>query len=141
LYNNFEYRYDGRPEGQHAGGSRRWVTQVGIGREVERRDGGLNAGYERSDGRMKTTIIVRPDEGDPTCPMCNAKLDAATHLPGKAVPKPGDVSVCAGCGELLQFTDRMGLEKMEQEKLAQLSKQDRLVLERASQYFKGKKGN
>jgi hypothetical protein len=45
---------------------------------------------------------------DACCPGCNEKLTGATAFEDGAVPKPGDLSVCAHCGCLLQFTDALG---------------------------------
>jgi hypothetical protein len=39
-----------------------------------------------------------------TCPACQATLDAATDSAGgDAVPKPGDLTICIHCTEVLQF--------------------------------------
>jgi hypothetical protein len=44
------------------------------------------------------------------CPACKKALDAATHFtkPG-ARPKPGDFTVCSGCGEILCFGEGMAV--------------------------------
>lgn len=47
---------------------------------------------------------------DNTCPSCGMFINAATACDaekGYCRPKPGDVSVCGGCGCMLQFTDLM----------------------------------
>lgn len=38
-----------------------------------------------------------------TCPKCGMEREGATGLREKAVPSPGDFSVCIGCAELLRF--------------------------------------
>lgn len=47
------------------------------------------------------------------CPTCKRKLDAAeapTKYGGwKVRPRPGDLSVCLGCGEILEFKEDMQL--------------------------------
>lgn len=48
---------------------------------------------------------------DPTpCPSCDQPLDG--HLgtrPGQAGPKPGDISICVYCAELLVYGDGLRL--------------------------------
>jgi hypothetical protein len=39
------------------------------------------------------------------CPSCGHPLDAASGIDDNAAPSPGDVTICAKCGELLAFTD------------------------------------
>jgi hypothetical protein len=53
-------------------------------------------------GLGKTTRL----EGAPVCPYCGAKCDAATITDADKPyggPRPGDVSVCGYCAELLIF--------------------------------------
>jgi hypothetical protein len=40
------------------------------------------------------------------CPSCSERLDAAS---GTELPRPGDFSVCFECGEVLRFTDALGV--------------------------------
>jgi hypothetical protein len=40
------------------------------------------------------------------CPACGTKLDAASSH-DKISPEPGDISVCAECGEILEFDREM----------------------------------
>lgn len=47
---------------------------------------------------------------DTVCPHCGFKMDAATALEGKVVPKPGDLAVCAGCAKLCQYDDDLALK-------------------------------
>lgn len=43
------------------------------------------------------------------CPACRKALDAATAIDAPtAKPKPGDVSLCFGCGTVLVFTKKLG---------------------------------
>jgi hypothetical protein len=37
------------------------------------------------------------------CPNCDRKLSAASSPKELALPKPGDISVCVYCGELLEY--------------------------------------
>lgn len=45
------------------------------------------------------------------CPACGYKTDAATPVGAAGIrPKPGDASICLGCGQLLFFElDMVGL--------------------------------
>jgi len=45
---------------------------------------------------MKTTDVPLTP-----CPTCGKILECASHT--KREPRPGDLSVCIGCGELLAF--------------------------------------
>ena len=49
-----------------------------------------------------------------TCPSCGAIHNATTASPANpdATPVKGDVTLCAGGGELLQFTDGMQLVRV-----------------------------
>lgn len=58
------------------------------------------------------------------CPICFHELDSATDIVGNDKPKPGDLSVCLYCAELLVFDDALrhvsldengGLESLEPE--------------------------
>ena len=61
------------------------------------------------------------------------RIDAASSLqyPGMR-PKPGDLSVCFGCGEVLQFTKRLRVAKMTAAELAALREDEAAPL-RATQ--------
>ena len=54
---------------------------------------------------MKETIL-----GKDNCPNCGKYVDACSSAFGDHTPKPGDISVCIGCGEALKFKNDMGLE-------------------------------
>lgn len=43
------------------------------------------------------------------CPTCGKVMDAVSGLNHDDAPKPGDWSLCYGCGELLRFTEQLGL--------------------------------
>lgn len=40
-----------------------------------------------------------------TCPACKIEATAASSVQDERVPKPGDYSICAACGELSEFTE------------------------------------
>jgi ribosomal protein S27AE len=46
------------------------------------------------------------------CPKCGYRMDAATAVEGESTPVPDDVSMCARCGELLQFAPDMSLRSL-----------------------------
>ena len=41
----------------------------------------------------------------PFCPNCKAILDGATAVTGIGHPRPGDVTVCSYCAEILVFEE------------------------------------
>lgn len=45
------------------------------------------------------------------CPSCGWKNDAATHPTEDVAPTPGDLSVCLGCQEVMQFDPDLRLVK------------------------------
>jgi hypothetical protein len=46
--------------------------------------------------------------GEPRCPACGAILDGATSVDlDGAMPRPGDVSICAYCASLLVYSDEL----------------------------------
>lgn len=48
------------------------------------------------------------------CPTCSMLMDGATNVqPGeRGSPSPGDVTVCAYCATMLQFTDGLALREL-----------------------------
>jgi hypothetical protein len=56
---------------------------------------------------MLTTIVKKS-----SCPTCGKVFDSATCATGNEAPKPGDVTVCFGCGMILVFTEDMGVRPM-----------------------------
>lgn len=59
-----------------------------------------------------------------TCPYCNSQLDRSegfsTYNPDDRLPQPGDVSVCAECGEPAIFDEDMVMVKPTDEVRAEL---------------------
>lgn len=56
------------------------------------------------------------------CPKCGTFLDAASvlrsgHIP---MPKPGDFTVCIGCGVIMTFGDQLQLQEVSEAELAAL---------------------
>lgn len=52
---------------------------------------------------MTTTRLKNLDH----CTHCGAELTAATILDADARPRPGDVTVCIGCGHVYEFDERL----------------------------------
>lgn len=55
------------------------------------------------------------------CPQCGALMDGATGLTGDRAPRPGDISICVYCQEILQFQPDGTLERIPVEVLADLA--------------------
>lgn len=49
------------------------------------------------------------------CPNCGIKLDAASSMKGH-IPEEGDVSICIECAEILEYDDKLMLNKISKEK-------------------------
>jgi hypothetical protein len=59
------------------------------------------------------------------CPHCGYLVTAASAMRGPTpMPKPGDLSVCFGCGEALQFDRRLRLAKITAAELAALGRRE-----------------
>lgn len=69
------------------------------------------------------------------CPACGRRADAATAVDGSgAMPSPGDVTVCIGCGDALTFGEGLVLEPLrweglDQETAAELMRAQNAVLD------------
>jgi len=78
---------------------------------------------------LNTHSKIRVDEDDPAvshvsencCPVCEAKLDAASPVEGEQQPGPGDVSICFYCTAFLEFDQDMNVIKITQKTLSELS--------------------
>lgn len=59
------------------------------------------------------------------CRSCNHSLDANTAIVDEAAkPKKGDLSVCAYCGALSEFTEELDLMPLTHEALVELNDTD-----------------
>lgn len=56
------------------------------------------------------------------CPRCNAEFSAATGMgdDNRRIPKPGDWSLCAYCGEFLRYTEGFQVRRATDEELREL---------------------
>lgn len=55
-----------------------------------------------------------------TCPACGKRLNRVAAVDGDRAPAEGDLSVCAHCGELLQFGAQMRMQRLTKEKFDEL---------------------
>jgi hypothetical protein len=55
---------------------------------------------------------------NPLCPACAALLDGASGLGHDSSPMAGDLTVCAYCRALLQYTEGLGLRLAPEEELS-----------------------
>jgi hypothetical protein len=61
------------------------------------------------------------------CPVCKRKLDCCSGIEeGYRPPRANDISMCLGCGLLMEFTDSMTTVKISPETLEKI-KQDETV--------------
>ena len=94
----------------------------------------------------KKKLVVQVDEDDPSvshvpearCPVCDAKLDAASAVQGASQPGPGDVSVCFYCTAFLQFNDNMELKLLKFKDLKEMEPETVAELEHVREMIKGR---
>lgn len=83
-----------------------------------------------SKTRIKTDNRKRVK--DTLCPTCKNKLDAATGILDQSwVARPGDMSVCFHCGEILTFTADMDLRLADLNDMMEVPEDYKHVLEAA----------
>ncbi len=59
------------------------------------------------------------------CPHCGQTVDAISTLAGQVPkPKPADMTVCLGCGEVLQFDEQLRVRKMTATEIAALTPEE-----------------
>lgn len=82
---------------------------------------------------MQTTLLPKDN-----CPACTHKLDSHTHPKpdSKAVPTPGDFSMCAYCFVFLRYDSELKLIYYPDELLLELPTDVRLELTNARNHFK-----
>jgi hypothetical protein len=73
----------------------------------------MNAPKERLDANGG---IIPSDR----CPICAYEFDAASGMTHDARPKPGDVSLCIKCGEVLEFASDMRVRQASLETMLSL---------------------
>ncbi len=56
----------------------------------------------------------------PACPACRSTLDGATGVGHDEKPTAGDVTVCAYCFVVLEFTESLQLRELSTDELQQL---------------------
>jgi hypothetical protein len=71
------------------------------------------------------------------CPHCGKKLDAASRMEGpQPLPKPDDLTVCIGCGEVLAFDGRLHLRKVSATELATVARSVQAELRRTQRVIR-----
>ena len=59
------------------------------------------------------------------CPMCDKSLDTATGVRDETLaPLPGDISLCWGCGAILQLKEDLTLERAATENLSEVEPEE-----------------
>ena len=71
-----------------------------------------------------------------TCPTCGDIHDAAVEVAGRGRPRPGDLTVCFGCGTILVFTEKLAERRAEPNDLASLNSTERSELENAQAFLR-----
>jgi hypothetical protein len=54
------------------------------------------------------------------CPRCRQILNGTVDPQARGAPRPGDLTVCAGCGTILRFGPKLALTGVTPEQLEQL---------------------
>lgn len=75
------------------------------------------------------------------CPGCRQQLNATSDPKGRGAPRPRDVTMCVGCGTLLQFDDRLRLSVMTPELLEQLPQQTLEELREQQERWRARRGS
>ncbi len=57
-----------------------------------------------------------------TCPRCKMRLNATVDPKGRGMPRPGDLTICVQCGEILKFDNRLRLRPVTAEQIESLPK-------------------
>jgi hypothetical protein len=65
---------------------------------------------------MKTTRLKLSK-----CLRCGKQIDAATAFDGKAVPKPGDITICIGCNHVMAFAQDLSMRELTDAELVAVS--------------------
>jgi hypothetical protein len=64
--------------------------------------------------------VIHHRHGPSPCPICAKALDVATGRADTVTPKPGDFTLCDGCGSVLRFAEDMQLRATTQADLAEM---------------------
>lgn len=59
------------------------------------------------------------------CPACAKELNAATPTKGEGMPKPGDYSLCFGCGSFLVFQQDLTVRLLTIEEIETMDDENR----------------
>lgn len=75
------------------------------------------------------------------CPDCFMRITAATAVGHDHLPSKSAITVCAHCGAILQFDEKVALERMDEAQLATLPADQLEQLQRMSAFFKAQKAS
>jgi hypothetical protein len=82
-------------------------------------------------------------QSKPRCPQCLELLDGASEMRWDDIhvnsPRPGDVTICIYCGEVLSFDDLLQLVKISADHSALLTAEQRGDLELAKLAIKARR--
>lgn len=83
-----------------------------------------------ASGPAAMSDFLRIEQG--RCPHCHHVLTAVGHMANDIPPMPreGDMTVCIGCGAVLQFNARLRLEAMTAAELSALDPEEAADLDR-----------
>jgi len=74
------------------------------------------------------------------CPTCSHLLHRQQGLTGQQPPKRGDFTVCDGCGQILRFTEGLGVRAAGDHEVAMLSPDFRATLLTVRAHFQQQQG-
>jgi hypothetical protein len=74
------------------------------------------------------------------CVCCGSPLDAATEITAmQGAPKPGDVSMCINCGEVMEFDKDLKLVPATVKSMLEIGERARAVVGRAQKLIRRRK--
>jgi hypothetical protein len=73
------------------------------------------------------------------CTHCGEPNDGAASLEG-ATPKPGDITICMECGNIMAFAEDLTVRNLTNEEMYEIAgREDLLAMQRLLQDFRKKK--
>lgn len=80
--------------------------------------------------RASVDVPAPPTYPAHPCPHCKKVLNAATGIDHGLYPKPGDLTICIGCAECLQFGENLTLIKPSEDTMRALPHDVKVALEK-----------
>jgi len=75
------------------------------------------------------------------CPSCGYRVDAASGISTDEAPKPGDVTLCMKCGQVMQFTATLGVRGVQPASIPGIDRATMRNIRRAQRAIAILKGN